>query len=65
MSERFQTNQTSPPAIDTDNRALYNEADVRRIAEESAELAITKVLHTYPFGIVKLDNCTETKICFL
>lgn len=60
MSERFQTNQTSPPAIDTDNRALYNEADVRRIAEESAELAITKVLHTYPFGIVKLDNCTET-----
>ena len=60
MSESLPPCCDNPGKIDRSCPALYNEADVRRIATASAEQAISKMLHVLSPGIANLDKCTET-----
>lgn len=43
-------------AFDTITPALYNEADIGRIAAAAAEQAVGKLLERIPSGTAKLDN---------
>ena len=58
------TNQFSAAKIDTATEALYNENDVRQIAAEAAQQAVTDLLNRLMSGPATLENSIpQTKSC--